>query len=343
MENMRFLRKLPIPKEVKEMYPLTQKMKENKKRRDGEIAAILRGEDARLLVVIGPCSADAEDSVLAYVSRLATLAERVKEKLLLIPRVYTGKPRTAADGYKGLLHQPDPAGAPDLFRGLVAMRELHMRVLRETGLSGADEMLYPEEYRYLNDLLSYTAVGARSVENQQHRLTASGLSVPVGMKNPTGGDLSVMMNAIVAARHPHRFIYRGWEVESSGNPLSHAILRGYTDGAGTMMPNYGLSDLLRVGELFASLQLANPAVIVDANHANSGKRCEKQAEVVFDVLKSREQSADVRRILRGLMIESYLLDGNQPVGGGRFGCSITDPCLGWEKSERLLLSLAERV
>ena len=334
--NMTFSRKLPIPAEVKALYPLTRAMKETFERHDGEIKAVLSGADDRLLLIVGPCSADREDSVMAYLDRLSRLAERVRDRLVIVPRVYTNKPRTSGEGYLGLLHQPDPDGKPDLFRGLVVCRELHIRALAETGFSCADEMLYPENYKYFDDLLAYVAVGARSVEDQQHRLTASGAEVPVGMKNPTSGDLSIMLNAVAAAQHPHDFIYRGWAARSTGNPFAHAILRG------SAVPNYRYDDLLRLADLYAERDLQNPAVIVDANHANSGKDPEKQPQIVFDVLESRRKNTAVKNLVRGFMVESYLEDGAQKAGEHVFGKSITDPCLGWEKTERFILALAAR-
>ena len=339
--NMTFSRKLPIPMEVKELYPLTPAMRETFARRDSEIKAVLSGKDDRLLLIVGPCSADREDSVMAYLSRLSGLAERVRDRLVIVPRVYTNKPRTAGDGYLGLLHQPDPEGKPDLFHGLVASRKLHMRALSELGFSCADEMLYTENYKYFDDLLAYVTVGARSVEDQQHRLTASGAEVPVGMKNPTSGDLSVMLNAVGAAQRAHDFIYRGWAARSTGNPFAHAVLRGCVDQSGAFVPNYRSDDLLHLAALYAERGLANPAVIVDANHANSGKRYEEQPGIVREVMESRRENADIRQLVKGFMIESYLEDGAQKPGEHVFGRSITDPCLGWEKTERLVLDLAE--
>ncbi len=341
--NMKFYRKLPIPKEVKEEYPVTPEMAAVKAARDEEIRRVLTGGSDRFLLIIGPCSADRSDAVLEYIGKLKKVADAVADKILVIPRIYTNKPRTTGDGYKGMLHQPDPQGHPDMYRGIVAIRQLHMRALRDFGLSSADEMLYPENHRYLSDLLSYVAVGARSVENQQHRLTASGLDIPVGMKNPTGGDLSVMMNAITAAQHPHTFIYRGWEVESAGNPLAHAILRGYQTPDGKAVSNYHYEDLMRLCELYAKAGLQNPAVIIDTNHANSGKKYDEQPRIAHDVLRTMRQSGDIRRLCRGLMIESYLVDGAQKVDGGVFGQSITDPCLGFEKTEKLIYEIADRL
>ena len=339
--NMEFIRKLPIPKDVKAQYPISHEMEQLKEARDAEIASIFRGESNKLLLVIGPCSADAEGPVLAYISRLREVQEKVKDKIFIIPRIYTGKPRTTGEGYKGMVHQPNPEDKPDALRGIVMIRELHMRALKECGFSCADEMLYAENHRYLNDLLSYVAIGARSVEDQHHRLTASGLDIPVGMKNPTSGDISVMMNSITAAQHGHDFIFRGWEVRSRGNPLAHAILRGYVDERGHSYPNYHYEDLAALSLAYAEKGLANPSVLVDTNHSNSGKQYLEQTRIAKEVLHSCRHNADVRRLVKGLMIESYLVDGCQKPGGGVFGQSITDPCLGWEKTERLILDLAE--
>ena len=341
--NMIFERKLPIPMEVKKMYPLTAEQQQIVARREKEIADIFTGASDKFLLIIGPCSADKEDSVLDYISRLAKVQEKVADKVYIIPRIYTNKPRTTGDGYKGMLHQPDPNEKPDMYKGIVTIRELHIRALRETGFTCADEMLYPENYRYLNDILAYVAIGARSVENQQHRLTSSGLSIPVGMKNPTGGDLSVMMNAITAAQHAHTFIYRGWEVHSQGNPLSHAIMRGYVNKQGHSMPNYHFEDLLNLCEIYAASGLANPAAIIDTNHANSGKKYLEQPRIVKEVLYSCRHNADIKKMVKGFMIESYIEDGAQKIGEDVYGKSITDPCLGWEKTERLIYDIAELI
>ena len=339
--NMIFKRKLLIPKDIKEMYPISSEGALAKRNNDEQLRAIFTGESDRLLLVIGPCSADREDAVIDYISRLRGLQDRVADKIVIVPRIYTNKPRTTGAGYKGMLHQPNPQEHSDMLRGLIAIRKMHMRALNETAFSCADEMLYPENHRFLDDLLSYVAVGARSVENQQHRLTASGLDVPVGMKNPTGGDLSVMMNAIKAAQSGHTFIYRNWEVESAGNPLAHAILRGYVDARGVSHPNYHYEDLSRLCDLYAASDLVNPGVIVDTNHANSGKRFDEQIRIAKEVLHSTRHSTGIRRLVKGLMIESYLEDGCQKPGDGVYGKSITDPCLGWEKTERLVLDLAD--
>ncbi len=339
--NMVFERKLAIPMEVKEMLPLTAEMNRIVEERIAKLKAIFDGRSDKFLLVIGPCSADHEDSVMDYMVRLGKLAEKVQDKIFVVPRIYTNKPRTTGDGYKGMLHQPNPEEKPDMFKGIIAIRKLHMRVVSETGMAAADEMLYPENHKYLDDLLGYVAVGARSVENQQHRLTASGVEVPVGMKNPTSGDFQVMMNAIQAAQHPHTFIYRGWEARSQGNPYAHAILRGSTNKHGQSLPNYHYEDLVRVQEFYAERDLQNPAVVVDVNHANSGKQYIEQIRISKEVLHSRRYNESLQKLIKGLMIESYLVDGNQKVGGGVYGQSITDPCLGWEKTEQLVLDIAE--
>ena len=339
--NMNFIRKLPTPKEIKEMYPLDEDLKKVKEKNDEEIKKVFTGVSDKLILVIGPCSADREDAVIDYIKRLRVVQDKVKDEIIIIPRIYTNKPRTTGAGYKGMLHQPDPLADPDMLKGTIAIRKLHMRALKETGFSCADEMLYSENHRYLSDLLSYVAVGARSVEDQQHRLTASGLNIPVGMKNPTGGDISVMLNAINAAQHSHTFIYRGWEVKSEGNPYAHAILRGYVDQNGVSYPNYHYEDLEKLAKLYEQAHFANPAVIVDANHANSGKKYEEQIRICKEVLHSTRHNAAIRKIVKGLMIESYIEDGCQKADGGIYGKSITDPCLGWEKTEKLILELAE--
>lgn len=341
--SMDFVRKLPLPMEVKEKYPLSLKAAEKKAAFDKEIADIISGASQKKLIIIGPCSADREDAVMEYAHRLAGLQEQVKDKLRLVVRIYTNKPRTTGDGYKGMLHQPNPNEKPDPFHGILAIRSLHTRVLSEVALPTADEMLYPANYRYLTDLLSYVAVGARSVENQEHRLVSSGIEIPVGMKNPTGGDLSVMMNSITAAHHAHNFIYRGWEVNTTGNPLSHAILRGYVNKNGQSLPNYHYEDLASLADMYERSGLQNPAVIVDANHANSGKKYLEQPRICKDVLHSARHSDRIAAIVKGFMIESYLEDGAQKVGEGVFGRSITDPCIGWEKTEKTVLELADLV
>ena len=341
--NMNFIGKLPIPQEIKAQYPVPPEASAVKARRDAEIKNIFTGKDNRLLLVIGPCSADNEVSVLDYISRLRGVQDKVSDKILIVPRIYTNKPRTTGAGYKGMLHYPDPGDKPNLIKGVIAIRRLHMKALTEYGFSCADEMLYPENHRYLNDLLSYVAVGARSVENQQHRLTASGIDIPVGMKNPTSGDLSVMMNAIKASRGKHTFCYRGWEVKSHGNPYSHAILRGYVNRFGQSLPNYHYEDLLSLAEAFEKEGLENPAVIVDTNHSNSGKKYLEQVRIANEVLHSCRCSGDVRRIVKGFMVESYIEDGARSLDEPGYGKSITDPCLGWEKTERFICETADRI
>lgn len=338
--RMNFVRKLPIPMDIKAQYPLKPELEENKKVFDKEVEDIFTGKDSRMLLIIGPCSADHEDPVLDYVSRLAKLQEQVKDKIKIIPRIYTNKPRTTGDGYKGMLHQPDPEKEADMLEGIIAIRRLHTRVIEETGFFTADEMLYCENYRYLSDLLSYVAVGARSVENQLHRLTASGMAVPVGMKNPTGGDISVMLNSITAAQHSHTFLYRGWEVVSEGNPLAHAILRGYVNKHGQSLPNYHYEDLTHLYEEYSAKNLQNMSLIVDANHANSGKKPLEQIRIVKEVLHSCRYNEDINKMVKGFMIESYIEDGAQKIGEGIYGKSITDPCIGWDKTQKLVLDMA---
>ena len=341
--NMNFKRKLPVPKEIKEQYPLTPELAQIKARRDREIADVFTGKSHKLVLIIGPCSADREDAVLTYCEHLAKLQETVSDKLILIPRVYTNKPRTTGDGYKGLLHQPNPEKHSDKLEGVIAIRRLHTNVLAQTGLSTADEMLYPDNYRYLSDLLSYVAVGARSVENQEHRLTSSGIDVPVGMKNPTSGDISVMLNSILAAQHPHTFIYRGWEVDTTGNPLAHAILRGYVNKHGESMPNYHFEELEHLYNAYEAKGLKNMALIVDTNHANSGKKYAEQPRICKEVLHSCRHSANIQSMVKGFMIESYLEPGCQKIGEGVYGKSITDPCIGWEDTVRLVKDIAELI
>lgn len=341
--RMDFAKKLPIPMECKEMYPLSASSARVVAKQRAEHERILSGESDKLVLIIGPCSADREDAVMDYLHRLRGVQEKVSDKLFIVPRIYTNKPRTTGVGYKGMLHQPDPTAAPDPYKGIVAIRQLHMRALDEVGFAAADEMLYPEDHKYIDDLLGYVAVGARSVENQEHRLTASAVECPVGMKNPTSGNLSVMLNAISAAQQKHVFIYRGWEGHSAGNPYAHAILRGYQNKHGEMHPNYHYEDLLLVAQLYGEAGLQNPAVMVDANHCNSNKDPLQQQYVIHEVLMSRKRNADVKRLVKGFMVESYLEDGSQPVGGTMYGQSITDACLGWEKSERLIYELADAV
>lgn len=338
---MEFKRKLPIPEETKIMFPLTESMRETVRARTEELRDIFEGTSDKLALVIGPCSADNEDSVMDYISRLVPVQEKVRDRLLIIPRIYTNKPRTTGDGYKGLVHQPDPSASPDLFKGIISTRELHIRAIKETGFVCADELLYPESYKYIDDLLGYVAIGARSVEDQQHRLTASAADCPVGMKNPTSGDLSVMMNAIRAAQHEHDFIYRGWEGHSYGNPYAHAILRGYVNRQGVTHPNYHYETLMYLAKLYEGSGLSNPGVIIDCNHANSGKNPFEQPRIIKEVLLSGKYNDSVRKLVKGFMVESYIEDGNQLVGGGVYGKSITDACLGWEKTERMIYETAE--
>lgn len=340
---MNFKRRLPIPKEIREEMPLSEELAATKEAFDAEVADALTGKSGKLLVVVGPCSADREDAVLEYVTRLAKLRESVDEKLVLVPRVYTNKPRTNGTGYKGILHNPDPSRPDDLLEGVKAIRHLHLRVVEESGMFTADEMLYPENYQYLVDLISYTAVGARSTENQQHRLVASGVPVPVGMKNPTGGNFSVMLNSIYAAQQPQTFIYRNWEVETSGNPLAHAVLRGRVGSDGKQHANYHYEHLESLAAAYKPDVFANPAVIVDCNHDNSAKRPLEQMRICNEVLDSVARSKVIARYFRGFMIESYLEDGAQRIGDGIYGKSITDPCLGWEKTSHLIMSLADRL
>ena len=341
--QMEFIRKLPSPAELKEQFPVPKEIKQLKEERDQTIKNIFEGRDKRLLLIIGPCSADREDAVLDYMNRLAKVQEKVRDRIFIIPRVYTNKPRTKGTGYKGMLHQPDPHKHEDMLAGIIAIREMHTRVVRETSFTCAEEMLYPENHRYLSDLLSYVAVGARSVEDQLHRIVASGIGIPAGMKNPTGGDISVMMNSITAAQNPQKFVYRGWEVRTTGNPLAHAILRGYVDKFNHSMPNYHYEDLRGLLNEYESSNLSNPSVIVDCNHSNSGKRYLEQIRIAKDVMHSAHVSEDIRSLVKGLMIESYLLDGCQKPEDSEYGLSITDPCLGWEKSEALIYDLAELV
>ncbi len=339
--SMDFKRKLPIPKEIKAQYPVTEELAKIKARRDADIKAVFTGESDKFLLIIGPCSADNEAAVLDYMGRLKKAADEVKDKILIIPRVYTNKPRTTGEGYKGMLHQPNPDEKPDMLKGIIAIRELHMKALSDYGFTCADEMLYPENYRYLSDLLGYTAVGARSVENQQHRLVASGIEIPVGMKNPTSGDLTIMMNSIKAAQSSHTYLYRGWEVTSTGNDTAHAILRGYMDFAGRNISNYHYEDISRLCELYQEYGLKNPSVIIDANHANSSKKYLEQIRIAKDVVYSRNHNSDIKGLVKGLMIESYIEDGCQKIGEHIYGKSITDPCLGWEKTENLIYKIAD--
>ncbi len=336
-----FNKKLPIPKEIKAMYPLSERCAAFKAQRDKEIADVITGKDDRFLIIVGPCSADNDTAVRDYLHRLVPIQEQIKDKCIIIPRIYTNKPRTTGEGYKGMVHQPDPEAAPDLLEGLIAIRKLHIRNIEETGLTAADEMLYPENWWYLADLLSYVAVGARSVEDQQHRMTVSGFDVPAGMKNPTSGDMTVMLNSVVAAQHAHSFIYRGWDVDTSGNPLAHTVLRGAVNKHGQVLPNYHYEDLRLLCELYAEKNLKNPACVVDTNHSNSNKQYLEQIRIAKEILHSRRYSDDIHKLVKGLMIESYIEDGSQKIHDHVYGKSITDPCLGWEKTERLLFEIAE--
>ncbi len=339
--SFEFIRKLPTPDEIKEQFPLSSQMQELKKNRDEEIKKVFTGESNKFLVIVGPCSADNEDAVCEYVSRLAKVNDKVKDKLILIPRIYTNKPRTTGEGYKGIVHQPDPEKETDFLQGLIAMRKMQLHAMDVSGLTAADEMLYPENWGYVSDILSYVAIGARSVEDQQHRLVVSGFDVPAGMKNPTSGDLSVMLNSVYAAQQSHPFIYRGWEVKTAGNPLAHTILRGAVNKHGNSLPNYHYEDLNLLLEKYNERDLVNPACIVDANHNNSGKQFEQQVRIVKEIMHSRKLNADIHGLVKGVMIESYLEEGCQKIGEHIYGKSITDPCLGWEDTENLLYYLAD--
>ena len=340
--SFKFVKQLPSPEEIKEMSPVTEEMKKVKETRDRLIQDVITGNSDKFLVIVGPCSADNEEAVCDYTNRLAKVQEKVADRLVLVPRIYTNKPRTTGEGYKGMLHQPDPEAKPDVLAGILAIRHMHIRSIKETGLTSADEMLYPDNWHYLSDLLSYVAIGARSVENQEHRLMVSGLDIPVGMKNPTSGDFSVMLNSVVAAQHGHDFISRGWEVSTEGNPLTHTILRGAVNKHGNTIPNYHYEDLQLLLEMYGERDLANPAVIIDANHSNSGKKYEQQIRIVKDVLHSRLVSKDIRQLVKGVMVESYIEPGNQKIGPNHvYGKSITDPCLGWDETEKLLYTIAE--
>ncbi len=339
--SFEFIKLLPTPDEIREQYPLPARLVERKRIRDSEIRAVITGESNKFLVIIGPCSADNEDAVCDYVTRLAKVHEKVKDKLILIPRIYTNKPRTTGEGYKGIVHQPDPEKKPDFLAGLIAMRKMQIRAIAESGLTAADEMLYPENWGYVSDILSYVAIGARSVEDQQHRLTVSGFDVPAGMKNPTSGDFSIMLNSVFAAQHPHSFIYRGWEVNTTGNDLTHTILRGSVNKYGRSLPNYHYEDLNTLLTLYGERDLQNPACIIDANHNNSNKQFKQQTRIVKEVMHSRKLSPDIHQLVKGVMIESYIEEGCQKIGNGIYGKSITDPCLGWEDSERLIYDIAD--
>ena len=339
--SFEFIKKLPTPQEIREKYPLSEELAAIKKARDEEIRKVFTGESDKFLVIIGPCSADNEEAVLDYAGRLAKVNEKVGDKLILIPRIYTNKPRTTGEGYKGMMHQPDPEKKPDLLAGLLAIRKMHIHAIEQTGLTAADEMLYPENYRYLSDLLSYVAIGARSVEDQQHRLVVSGFDVASGMKNPTSGDFSVMLNSVYAAQHPHHFVYRGYEVETPGNDLTHVVLRGAVSKHGNSTQNYHYEDIMRLTEMYNERDLKNPAAIVDANHSNSNKKYFEQIRIVKEVMHNRQLSPEIHKMIKGVMIESYIEPGNQKIGEHIYGKSITDPCLGWEDSARLIYDIAE--
>ncbi|MCM1387246.1 MAG: 3-deoxy-7-phosphoheptulonate synthase [Bacillus sp. (in: Bacteria)] len=339
--SFQYVSQLPTPEEIRKQFPVPESLAQLKKQRDREISDVITGKSNKFLVIIGPCSADNEDAVCEYISRLAALNEKVKDKLILIPRIYTNKPRTTGEGYKGIVSQPDPEKKPDFTAGLIAMRKMHIRAMEESGLTAADEMLYPDNWGYVEDILSYVAIGARSVEDQQHRMTVSGFDVASGMKNPTSGTLSVMLNSVYAAQHSHSFIYRGYEVKTSGNPLAHTVLRGAVNKHGQSIPNYHYEDLIRLLDLYNERDLINPACIIDANHSNSNKEYEQQIRIVKEVMHSRKLSPDIYKLVKGVMIESYLIEGSQKIGEGIYGKSITDPCLGWEASERLVYDIAE--
>ncbi|MCL2051706.1 MAG: 3-deoxy-7-phosphoheptulonate synthase [Lachnospiraceae bacterium] len=336
-----FIKKLPTPDIIRVEYPIPVELTRIKEARDEEIKKVITGESKKFLVIIGPCSADNEEPVCEYIRRLASINDKVKDKLILIPRIYTNKPRTTGEGYKGISHQPDPEKKPDFLAGLIAMREMHIRAIRETGLTAADEMLYPENWRYVSDILSYVAIGARSVEDQQHRLTVSGFDVPAGMKNPTSGDFTVMLNSVHAAQQSHSFVYRGWEVNTTGNPLAHTVLRGAVNNLGQSIPNYHYEDLHLLLSLYNERNLANPACIIDSNHNNSNKQYKEQIRIVKEVMHSRKLSPDIHQLIKGVMVESYLEEGAQKIGEGTYGRSITDPCLGWADTERLIYDIAD--
>ena len=341
--GMRINAELPLPADLKAEYPLSDKIIKIKEKRDAEIRDIFTGKSDKFIVIVGPCSADNEDAVCEYVNRLARVNEKVSDRLMIIPRIYTNKPRTTGEGYKGMLHQPDPDKAPDLLAGIIAIRKMHIRAIEETGLTAADEMLYPENRSYLDDILSYEAIGARSVENQQHRLTASGMNIPIGMKNPTSGDFLVMLNSVIAAQHSHSFIYRGMDVTTDGNDLAHVILRGGVDKYGTCNPNYHYEDLVRLLSLYQKMELKNPAAIIDANHSNSNKKFKEQIRITSEVLHSRSYNPELKKLIKGVMIESYIEEGRQDICENlTYGKSITDPCLGWDDTERLLMEIAEK-
>ncbi len=341
--SFKYIQELPSPEDIRKELPLSDNLAAIKKERDAQISDVFTGKSDKFLVIVGPCSADNEDAVCDYINRLAKVNDKVSDKLILIPRIYTNKPRTTGEGYKGITSQPDPEGKPDFHAGLIAMRHMHIRAIQETGLTAADEMLYPSNWGYVEDILSYVAIGARSVEDQEHRMVASGFDVPAGMKNPTSGHLSVMLNSIYAAQHPHDFTYRGYEVQTSGNPLAHSVLRGSNNKHGQALPNYHYEDLILLSELYDQFDIVNPAAIIDSNHNNSNKQFKEQIRIVKEVLHSRNHSDSIKKIVKGVMIESYIEEGSQKIGEGIYGKSITDPCLGWNDTERLLLEIAEQV
>ena len=339
--SFKFLNQLPSPEEIKSQYPLSKELTELKANRDKMVNDIISSKDDRFLLIIGPCSADNEDSVCDYVSRLTKIQDDVKDKIVIVPRIYTNKPRTNGTGYKGIASQPNPEKAPDMIEGTIAVRKMHIRAITESGLTCADEMLYPENWGYVEDLLSYVAIGARSVEDQQHRLTVSGFDVASGMKNPTSGDFSVMLNSVYAAQHSHHFVHRGYEVETTGNPYAHVILRGAVSKHGNSVCNYHYEDLMRLHEMYEKMDVINPAAIIDTNHSNSGKKYKEQIRIAKEVLHSRRHSEDIHKLVKGLMIESYIEEGAQSIGDGIYGKSITDPCLGWDDTKRLIYDIAD--
>jgi 3-deoxy-7-phosphoheptulonate synthase len=339
--SFEYVREIPQPKDILAAMPLSEELASVKKQKDREIRSVFTGETDKLLLIIGPCSAHDEDAVCDYISRLAKVQAEVKDRIVIIPRIYTNKPRTTGIGYKGMAHQPNLQGEPNIVEGINAIRRMHLRALKESQLPAADEMLYPGNYPYLEDVLSYVAVGARSVENQAHRLTCSGLDIPVGMKNPTSGDLEVTLNSVQASQAAHVFSYNRWEVKTPGNPLTHAVLRGAVDPHGVTVPNYHYEDLIWFAEAYVKRGLANPAIIVDTNHANSNKKCAEQPRIAKEVMHSRRHSPLLRQMIKGFMIESFIEEGSQKVTETVYGKSITDPCLGWKDTEKLIRHLAE--
>lgn len=339
--SFKFLNQLPTPEEIKRDYPLSPELVALKAQRDQMVNDIITSKDHRFLLIIGPCSADNEDSVCDYVSRLTKIQDDVKDKIVIVPRIYTNKPRTNGTGYKGIASQPNPEKAPNMIEGTIAVRKMHIRAIAESGLTCADEMLYPDNWGYVEDLLSYVAIGARSVEDQEHRLTVSGFDVAAGMKNPTSGDFDVMLNSVYAAQQSHHFVHRGYEVETSGNPYAHVILRGAVSKHGNTVANYHYEDLSRLYEKYQKMDVVNPAAIIDTNHSNSGKKYKEQIRIAKEVLYSRRHSDDLHKLVKGFMIESYIEEGSQNIGDGIYGKSITDPCLGWEDTKHLIYDIAE--